>query len=82
MQISHFSVLRCLTGMPGSSLGGFTSRGLGRFHLEDIKVSQVDLNDPAQRLNFLTKTDSAARFSDLEEGWESYFGDRIEQQLK
>ena len=66
----------------GSSLGGFTSRGLGRFHLEDIKVSQVDLNDPDQRLNFLTKTDPAARFSDLEEGWESYFGERIAQQLK
>lgn len=66
----------------GSSLGGFTSRGLGRFHLEDIKVSQVDLSDPDQRLNFLTKTDPAARFTDLEEGWESYFGDRIERQLK
>lgn len=66
----------------GSSLGGFTSRGLGRFHLEDIKVSHVDLNDPDQRLKFLTKTDSADRFSDLEEEWESYFSERIKQQLK
>ena len=66
----------------GSSLGGFTSRGLGRFHLEDIKVSKIDLNDPNQRLNFLTKTDSADRFSDLEEKWESYFSNRIEQQLQ
>ena len=63
----------------GSSLGGFTSRGLGRFHLEDIKVSQVDLNDPAQRLNFLTKKDAAARFNPLGE-WENYFGDKIKQQ--
>lgn len=65
----------------GSSLGGFTSRGLGRFHLEDIKISHVDLNDPDQLLKFLTKTDSAERFSDLEEEWESYFSERIEQQL-
>ena len=65
----------------GSSLGGFTSRGLGRFHLEDIKVSHVDLNDPCQRLKFLTNTDSVDRFSPLGE-WESYFGDWIEQQLK
>ena len=64
----------------GSSLGGFTSRGLGRFHLEDIKLSGVDLNDPDQRLKFLTKTDSADRFNDLGK-WESYFSDRIEQQV-
>lgn len=65
----------------GSSLGGFTSRGLGRFHLEDIKLSGIDLNDPDQRLKFLTKTDSVDRFSDLGE-WESYFSDRINQQLQ
>ena len=65
----------------GSSLGGFTSRGLGRFHLEDINLSHVDLNDPGQLLKFLTKTDAADRFSDLEE-WESYFSDRIKKQLK
>lgn len=65
----------------GSSLGGFTSRGLGRFHLEDINLSGVDLNNPNQRLNFLTKTDAADRFSDLGK-WESYFSDRINQQLQ
>ena len=65
----------------GSSLGGFTSRGLGRFHLEEIKVFGVDLNDPDQRLKFLTKTDSVERFSNLG-NWESYFSDRIKQQLK
>lgn len=66
----------------GSSLGGFTSRGLGRFHLEDLKLSKVDLNDHDQLLKFLTKTDSVDRFSDLEEEWESYFSNRIEQQLQ
>ena len=66
----------------GSSLGGFTSRGLGHFHLEDIKVSHVDLNNRKQRLKFLTKTDAADRFSDLEEEWESYFSERIKQQLQ
>lgn len=65
----------------GSSLGGFTSRGLGRFHLEDINLSGVDLNNPDQRLKFLTKTDSADRFSDLGE-WEGYFSNRINQQLQ
>ena len=65
----------------GSSLGGFTSRGLGRFHLEEIKVFGVDLNDPDQRLKFLTKTDSVERFSNLG-NWESYFSDRIKQQLQ
>ena len=40
----------------GSSLGGFTSRGLGRFHLEDIKLFGVDLNDCKQRLKFLIGT--------------------------
>ena len=65
----------------GSSLGGFTSRGLGRFHLEDINLSGVDLNNHDQRLKFLTKTDAADRFSDLGE-WESYFSNRINQQLR
>ncbi|MDE0012361.1 MAG: CRISPR-associated RAMP protein Csx7 [Candidatus Poribacteria bacterium] len=65
----------------GSSLGGFTSRGLGRFHLEEIKVFGVDLNDPDQQLKFLTKTDFAERFSNLG-NWESYFSDRIKQQLQ
>ncbi len=65
----------------GSSLGGFTSRGLGRFHLEDINLFRVDLNDTDQRLNFLTKTDAADRFGDSVE-WESYFSDQIEEQLE
>ena len=38
----------------GSSIGGFTSRGLGRFRIKNIKLSGVDMNDPDQRLKFLT----------------------------
>lgn len=65
----------------GSSLGGFTSRGLGRFHLKDIKLSGVDLNDPGQCLKFLTETKSKDRFTDLGD-WENYFGEPIKQQLQ
>ena len=65
----------------GSSLGGFTSRGLGRFHLKDIQLSGVDLNHPDQRLKFLTKTKSKDRFTDLGD-WENYFGNPIKQQLQ
>ncbi len=64
----------------GSSLGGFTSRGLGRFHLENIKLSGVDMSDPAQRLKFLTGKKAEDRFSDLEE-WETYFNKQIGWQL-
>lgn len=56
----------------GNSLGGFTSRGLGRFRLEDIKLSGVDMNDPDQKVKFLTGTKTEARFSDLG-NWETYF---------
>jgi len=64
----------------GSSIGGFTSRGLGRFHLEDVKVSGVDMKDSVQLVNFLTKTDAEARFNDLGD-WETYFTKYIEQRL-
>lgn len=64
----------------GSSLGGFTSRGLGRFHLENIKISGVDMSVPAQRLKFLTGKKAEDRFSELEE-WETYFNKQIGQQL-
>ena len=56
----------------GSSIGGFTSRGLGRFHLKDIKLSGVNMQDPGQRMKFLTGTTTEARFSDLG-NWEDYF---------
>lgn len=64
----------------GSSIGGFTSRGLGRFHLQDVKLSGVDMSASEQLVNFLTKTDTEARFSDLGD-WETYFTKHIERQL-
>lgn len=64
----------------GSSIGGFTSRGLGRFHLKNIKLSGVDMSDSEQLVNFLTKTDAEARFNDLGD-WETYFTKYIEQRL-
>ena len=64
----------------GSSIGGFTSRGLGRFHLEYVKLSGVDMTDRKQLINFLTKTDADARFNDLGD-WETYFTKHIERQL-
>ena len=65
----------------GSSLGGFTSRGLGRFRLENIKVSGVDMSDPGQRVKFLTATEDKERLSDLGE-WDSYFAEHIQWQLE
>lgn len=64
----------------GSSMGGFTSRGLGRFHLEKIKLFGVDLDDARQRVKFLTATTAQDRLSDLG-NWETYFTERIERQL-
>ena len=64
----------------GSSIGGFTSRGLGRFHLEDIKLVGVDMNKPDELLRFLTEKKVEDRFSNLGK-WETYFGNQIQQQL-
>lgn len=65
----------------GSSIGGFTSRGLGRFHLEEIKLNGVDLSDPEQRVKFLTSTTPDDRLSDLDK-WERFFGERIQHRLQ
>ena len=65
----------------GSSIGGFTSRGLGRFHLEDIKLSVADLSDPEQRVKFLTATSAENRLNDLE-CWESFFSEHIQRQVE
>ena len=56
----------------GNSIGGFTSRGLGRFHLEGIKLYGVDMAVSEQRVKFLTGTATEARFSNLG-NWEEYF---------
>lgn len=62
----------------GSTVGGFTSRGLGRFHLEDITVRGVDLSDAKQRIQFLTKRTAEERLSDLG-NWEEFFATKIEK---
>ena len=46
----------------GSSLGGFTSRGLGRFTLHDIQVRWADLSDAQHRLAFLTKRSAVEKY--------------------
>ena len=64
----------------GSSIGGFTSRGLGRFHLENIQLAGVDLTDTDQRVKFLTATTAEERLSPLGD-WETYFTTHIQRQL-
>ena len=64
----------------GSSIGGFTSRGLGRFHIENIRLAGVDLTDTNQRVKFLTATRAEERLSDLGD-WETYFTTHIQRQL-
>jgi CRISPR-associated RAMP protein (TIGR02581 family) len=64
----------------GSSVGGFTSRGLGRFRLLNIKVAGVNFDEPKQRIQYLTKLKPEERLSDLG-GWDTYFTGRIETRL-
>jgi CRISPR-associated RAMP protein (TIGR02581 family) len=56
----------------GSSLGGFTSRGLGRFHIEDIKILGVDMSQTQQLKKFLMAKKATDRLTDLGD-WETYF---------
>jgi len=65
----------------GSSIGGFTSRGLGRFTLEDINLRGIDLSEPKQRIQFLTKTKPDERLVDLGD-WEAYFTPLIEARVQ
>jgi CRISPR-associated RAMP protein (TIGR02581 family) len=60
----------------GGSIGGFTSRGLGRFKLVEIKVFGVDLTDASQRVAYLTTTDPARRLRDLGD-WKAHFTNKI-----
>ena len=65
----------------GSSIGGFTSRGLGHFRLEDIQLASVDMADSEQRVKFLTGKKAKDRFSD-QGSWDAYFTRYIKQQLE
>ena len=65
----------------GSSIGGFTSRGLGRFRLEDIQLAGVDMADSEHRVKFLTGKKANDRLSD-QGSWDAYFTRYIKQQLE
>lgn len=65
----------------GSSIGGFTSRGLGRFRLDNIRLSDIDLNDPGQRVKFLIAVDAQDRFT-VHNDWKGFFSQRIHEQLQ
>ena len=65
----------------GSSIGGFTSRGLGRFRLENIQLTGVDMTDIEQRMKFLTGKKTEDRLSD-QDSWDAYFTRYIKQQLE
>lgn len=65
----------------GSSIGGFTSRGLGRFRLENIQLAGFDLDDSAQRAKFLTAANEQDRFT-VQDDWKGFFSQRIHEQLQ
>lgn len=65
----------------GSSLGGFTSRGLGRFRLEEVKVRGVDFDNPEERVRYLTRPKVEEKLKDRGD-WQSYFQTKIEEHLK
>ncbi len=60
----------------GVSLGGFTSRGLGKASVHVNALRMADLSDPKQRVRFLTKRDPRERLEQSD--WETYFGTAIE----
>ncbi len=60
----------------GFSLGGFTSRGLGRARLVVLSVKSVDFGDPEQAGKFLVK-----REWNLVKDWENRWQGWIEEQL-
>lgn len=65
----------------GSSIGGFTSRGLGRFHLENLTLKGVDFSVPEQRRQYLCGTTRDSKLTDLGD-WEAYFNAKIEALLQ
>ncbi len=64
----------------GSSLGGFTSRGLGRFRLEGVQLRGVDFDDPKERLRYLTRLKAEEKFN-ARGDWQLYFQKKIEEVL-
>jgi CRISPR-associated protein Csm3 len=65
----------------GSSLGGFTSRGLGRFRLEDIKVFGVDFaGNRTEQIRYLTATKLEDKLTERG-NWEAFFREKINRQI-
>ena len=64
----------------GVSLGGFTTRGLGRAAFQVEEVLHVDLEDAKQRLAWLTQCDPDKKYQS-ETDWRAYFVAFIEGQL-
>ena len=65
----------------GSSLGGFTSRGLGRFRLENIEVRGVDFDNPQERMRYLTRLTPEEKWTHRGD-WQAYFQKRIEDYFR
>jgi CRISPR-associated RAMP protein (TIGR02581 family) len=65
----------------GSSLGGFTSRGLGRFRLEQIEVRGVNFDNPQERLQYLTRPTADEKWTHRGD-WQAYFQKRIDEHLR
>ena len=63
----------------GSSLGGFTSRGLGRFRFVDVSIAGVDFSKPSERVRYLTRTEHLEKLTDRG-AWEPFFQSLIERQ--
>ena len=64
----------------GDAVGGFSSRGLGRFHLENFTLYQVDLHDPEHRLRYLTARNPEDRMERIAD-WQRWFADKIQEHL-
>jgi CRISPR-associated RAMP protein (TIGR02581 family) len=60
--------------LDGSSLGGFTSRGLGRFQLLEstVRLDEVNLDDPSHRVRYLANADPEKRWQKVED-WKDFF---------
>lgn len=63
----------------GAVIGGFTSRGLGRFRLEQVTIAGVDFAKGAERIKYLTQTNPDLRLTDRGD-WGAFFSPRIERQ--
>jgi CRISPR-associated RAMP protein (TIGR02581 family) len=65
----------------GSSLGGFTSRGLGRFRLTNVELRGTNFGDAMEKLMYLTGLTSTARFTNRGD-WQAYFQTKINNRLE